>query len=71
MANTRKYDYTAFVKVWTLANSVKEAADKLGMTELSARMLAARLKAKGVKLKKFSQSQVEVAALNKLITEAG
>jgi len=62
--------YDKFVKLWTVSSSVAEVAKTLGIKTNSASAIAARLRASGVKLRKFPRRDtqpVDTKKLNKLL----
>lgn len=58
-----------FARAWTLARSVEEAAEKLGMTGSSVRVRYKKLVAAGVKLRRLPPRSrvIDVDAINAMI----
>jgi len=75
MAKAGRKDAATFVKAWESADSLADAAEKLGMKVTSLRTRAYFYRGKGVELKKFPRggggSPLDVAALNALIGKKG
>lgn len=63
----QKYDPVAFVKAWLESSAVADVALKTGMTTRAAMVFASQLRAKGVKLPKYTGRPIDIAALNALI----
>lgn len=60
--------YERFVKVWTTAATLAEAAKELGVTTGACTTVAARLRKQGVKLRRFERAQrIDAKKLNKLV----
>lgn len=56
-----------FVKIWQTSNSVKEVAEKLGISEPTAWSRGNKLRKAGVPLKKFSRaSTLDIDELKRL-----
>lgn len=68
----RPIDYERFVTVWLESSSIKEVAEKLGVTTVSVGSTANRLRKKGVRLPAYKPQgryRANVAELNRLIDE--
>ena len=64
---TEKHDAFTFIRIWTLASTQQEVADKLGLTLLAVRAKGTRMRARGLNLKKFYGELIDIKEANKLI----